>query len=169
MEKTVQFFTILILIFLFSCQTKIGNNDIESTLTSSDSTNIIDGVITATELFAEANNNLDGKKVTEFWQSSPNFKFIEKPNIYQNWDTIYKYTMEFYDMPIDSINLEWKEREIIPLTKEFAYFYGKYELFIRFTPGEIMHGIPFYTALMVKENDQWKVLQGHESFVLIEH
>jgi len=159
-------FAILLLGF-YSCvnnENKL-NSDL---LTSSDSTEIIRGVTAALDLYADANNNLDGERITGFWSKSPNMVFIVNTDLYQDWDILYQSCIDFYSSPIDSTNLVWLESTVIPLSKTTACVYGRYEMFLRAPSGEILlHTIPYFTATMIKEGESWKVLVGHESGELL--
>ena len=134
-------------------------------LTSSDSLEIIKGVTAALDLYADANNTLDGERISKFWSKSPNMIFIVDTDIYSDWNVLYDVCLEFYSVPIDSTNMNWIKRSIIPLSNNYASVYGRYEMFLRMESGEVLlNVIPHFTAIMVKEDNMWKVLRGHESY-----
>ena len=133
-------------------------------LTSSDSLEIIKGVTAALDLYADANNALDGERITNFWSKSPKMIFIVNTVIYSDWNIIHDGCVEFYSSPIDSTYLNWMQRSIIPISNNHASVYGRYEMYLRIESGEVLLDVnPYFTAIMVKEDNMWKVLRGHES------
>lgn len=138
-------------------------NENISSLSSADSLQIVQEIIQSTSDWANASNSRDGEKAAEFWMNSPNLIFVEDINKIPDFESIYQNCINFYSTPIDSTNLVWLKRNILPITKNMASIYGRYEFYCRFSSGEIIHGIPFFTALMIKDGNKWKVLQGHKS------
>lgn len=156
-------------IFLFanySCSQKSNSVNSNNTLSVADSLEVVRGVFTATEEFANANNSLDAEKVSEFWLQSPNFILVENTTLINGFNAVYKNCQNFYAVPIDSTKLIWTERNILPLSKNMAHLYGRYDMYIRFKSGEVIHAVPFYSALLKLENGKWKVLRSHESYEL---
>ncbi len=149
---------------IYSCNNTSSNVN-DDLLTSSDSLEIINGVTAAFNLYADANNTLDGERITDFWSQSPDMVFIVNNYVYSDWKSIYEGCIEFYSSPIDSTNLRWLEYSIIPLSKNFASVYGRYEMYLRIPSGEVLlQAVPHFTAIMVNEENVWKVLRGHESY-----
>lgn len=164
MRTSLILFTASILA-LSSCQTTEMNNHEGGRLSSTDSLKIIEGVNEALDLYADANNTLDGERITGFWSQSSDLVFIVGNYEYTDWNSIYQACIDFYSSPIDSTNLEWISRNIVPLSRDCASVYGKYKMFLRIPSGEVIMNIaPYFTAVMVKEGEQWKVLRGHESY-----
>lgn len=132
-----------------------------------DSLEVVRGVLKATENFANANNNLDAEGISNFWLNSPEFLLIEQTTKYYGFNSIYKNCQNFYAVPIDSTMFIWTERKILPLTKNLAHLYGRYDIYFRFKSDEVLHATPYYSALLKLENKEWKVLRGHESYELL--
>lgn len=170
MFKYCLYSILVILLFItFSCETKNTLDNTGCVLSIADSLDVVRGVFAATEDFAEANNNLDAEGVTNFWVNSPNFFLVEQTTLHSGFDAIYKNCLNFYAVPIDSTKLIWTERKILPLTKNLAHLYGRYDMYIRFKSGEVIHGVPYYSALMKFDEGEWRVLRGHESYELLDN
>ena len=156
-----------VLISFFSCNTKQQEvNNSNYILSVKDSLEVVRGVFNATENFAEANDMINAEGVANFWLNSPDFIFVENTTLHLGFDAIYKNCINFYSVPIDSTKLIWTERKILPVSKNLAHLYGRYNFYIRFKSGEIIHGSPYYSAIMKLDNGGWKVLRGHESYEL---
>ena len=163
MKKSILIITILTSTIFSSCHIKKSKNYENSFLSSADSLQIVQEVIKSTSDWANASISCDGKKVAEFWMNSPNLVFIDNMRGYPDFESIYQNCIDFYSVPIDSTNLVWLKRNILPITKNMASIYGRYEFYCKFSSGEIIHGIPYFTALMVNDGGKWKILRGHES------
>ena len=153
---------------MISCNRNLDSRTMDLKLSKTDSVSIVEKVLAATDAFANANNKLDAKGVTEFWHSRPEFVLIENDIKYPSWDSIYSNCVRFYSSKIDSTNLVWLERNILPLSKTSASLFGRYEIYIKYSSGTIIHAVPFYSALLTKVDDKWKVLRGHESYKLLD-
>jgi hypothetical protein len=160
---------LILVIFLlanYSCSQKNNSEHSNNTLSVADSLEVVRGVFNATEEFANGNNTLDAEKVSEFWLQSPDFILVENTTLINGFDAVYKNCQNFYAVPIDSTKLIWTERNILPLTKNLAHLYGRYDMYIRFKSGEVIHAVPFYSALLKLESGWWKVIRSHESYEL---
>jgi len=152
------------ILFQFSCQTKVGINP-DCALTASDSTNIINAVLSATESFANANNQLNAKGVINFWcYNDPDFIIFENSTIHPSGEILEKGVTEFYAAGIDSTSLNWTKRDVIPLSKEFAQLTGEYNFYLKLNSGDVQNVHVFYSALFKEITGNWKALRVHESY-----
>ena len=152
------------ILFQFSCQTKVGINP-DCALTASDSTNIINAVLSATESFANTNNQLDAKGVINFWSyNDPDFIIVENSTIHPSGEILAKGVTEFYAAGIDSTSLNWTKRDVIPLSKEYAHLTGEYNFYLKLKTGDVKNVHVLYSALFKKIDGNWKALRVHESY-----
>jgi len=153
----------------YSCSQKNNSENSDTTLSVADSLEVVRGVFAACEEFAKGNNSLDAEKASEFCLQSPDFILVENTTLINGFDDVYKNCQNFYAVPIDSTKLIWTERNILPLSKNMAHLYGRYDMYIRFKSGEVIHAVPFYSALLKLESGRWKVLRSHESYEINEN
>lgn len=163
------FLPCILFLATFSCNTKHNTYKSNFTLSVADSLEVVRGVLKATENFANANNNLNAEGVSNFWLNSPDFLLVEQTTLHNGFTAIYKNCQNFYAVPIDSTKLIWLERKILPLTKNLAHLYGRYDIYFRFKSDEVIHASPYYSALLKLEKGEWKVLRGHESYELLDN
>lgn len=155
-----------VLIILSSCKNDKVFNSSSFELTSEDSIMVINQVMKATDMFANSNNNLDYNQMMEYWAFKhsdfigvENLDFI-KPN------GLYDRVKNFYTTGLDSTNLHWVKRNIIPLSKTFAHLYGEYEIYLEYKSGNAENYYIYYSALLIQDDETWKALRIHESYAV---
>ena len=171
MKKPSSYFLIVILVFGIACQNSVTTNNPYCVLTKSDSLTVIKKVLEITDDFAEANNKFDYERLVECWAyDHPNFIAIENLDLIKP-DGLYERVKTFYtNTELETTNLEWKKREIIPLSKSSAHMYGEYEIFFKYKNKEGVklydEGIYYvnYSALITETDGIWKVIRFHESY-----
>lgn len=86
---------------------------------------------------------------------------------YASWDSLYSGVKAWYSQPIESIEFNIEERNILPLTPEAAHLFCKMNFRANFSSGEIYQASGFLTLLSIKKNGKWKMLRGHESVIIL--
>lgn len=165
--KKLNFIYMLSALFLalLSCNTNSKSDIAENSLTESDSTLIVNKIMEATDMFANANNKLDTEGILNFWHyNNPDFIIFENTTIHPTGEELEKGVIEFYAAGIDSTNLNWTKREVLPLSKEFAHLIGEYNFYLKLKSGEVMNYHVFYSALFKEIDGEWKALRVHESY-----
>jgi len=155
------------LLFVLSCSQESGKRNQNCCLANDDSLKIVKEIFAVSDNWAFANINMDAEKAAEFWDSSSNFLFVENGEQILNWDSLFYGIKNWYSQPLDSIELRWEERKVIPLTHEAATLFCKFYFRARFKTGELYHSRAFITALFVKKDGKWKLMQGHESYKVL--
>jgi len=156
----------VVLLIITNCTNTTKVND-DCALNAKDSAAIYQGIIAATDSFTYFNNHLNGDKIAQFWDNSADFLFIQDTTAFSDYEIIYKMCITFYSAPIDSTHLIWSKREVLPITKNKAHLYGKYEFYVKDSAGQVLRVNTNITALMTKSGSSWKVLRGQEVNTMI--
>lgn len=153
------------LMFVFaSCQNHapVSNNFSDDTPPSSKSL-IINEILELTKNWADAHNSMNPDKAIELWDSSKDLMFAENGEFFPDRDSIYNYLKEFYKTTI-SMNVEWKDRIVIPLSQNSASMSGNFNAHAVFKAGEVFDINSKFTGVFVRKNGKWVLIHGHESF-----
>ena len=155
----------LIIFSSISCDQKSSNETIEYVLTEADSIKVIEQVLAASDQFAYSNNNLDVKSMMEYWHyKDPRFIGVENTDFVPS-DGLYERVSNFYAVGVDTTNITWVKREIIPITPKFAHLYGEYKFYMKQKSGEERRNYIYYSALLAEINGTWGALRIQESYV----
>ena len=153
----------LSIVILSSCNKKDVKPS-DCILTKADSLLIMEEVIKASDLFANANNNLDYNMMMNYWAyNHPDFIGVENLDFIQP-DGLYERVKNFYTTGLDSTKLNWLKREIIPLSATSAHLYGEYEIYLKYESGKEANYYIYYSALLARVDGTWKALRIHESY-----
>lgn len=155
----------------FACKNNLTSNNPACVLSKLDSLIVINKVLKITDEFADANNKSDYDKLINCWAyNHPDFIAIENLDFIQP-DGIYERVKKFYtSTDLDTTNLKWVRREIIPLSRTSAHIYGEYEISFKYKSSDDKkpydEGKYFvnYSALFSEIDGVWKVLRFHESY-----
>jgi len=153
---------------VFACQQKnvqvavnTGNYSDDLSLAMKDS--VTKDIMELTTTWANAHVNMDADKAIELWDNSPDLMFAENGVFFPNRDSIYTYLKSFYQSTA-SMNVEWKQRVVVPLSLNAATMSGIFHFKATFKTGEIFEGKSMFTGVFVRKNSRWALLHGHESF-----
>lgn len=157
------FLTFLMVVSL-SCQNKTPVSDSFSNDTSSTSkAQITAEILELTQSWANAHNSMNPDKAIELWDSSKDMMFAENGEFFPDRDSIYNYLKEFYKTTT-SMNVEWKQRAVIPLSQNSASMSGNFNAHAVFKSGEVFDINSKFTGVFVRKNGKWVLIHGHESF-----
>ena len=110
----------------------------------------------------EDNKALNADKAINFWSTSPELRFAENGEFFVNRDSIHSTLKNFY-LNTRSMNVEWLNRDIKPLSVSTAMISGEFQFKLEFKDGSNWHGTNAFTGVFIKENEKWSLIQGHES------
>jgi len=153
----------VILITMISCQREANKNMQNCSVNKDDSIRIVQEIIKTSDVWAEANINMNPDKAVEFWSSSPDLKYAENGAFFANKDSIHSVLRNYYKQT-KSMDVEWLHRTVLPLTNKLAAMSGSFHFKLQFISGEIFEDTTAFTSLFIKKNDNWALIQGHESF-----
>lgn len=119
-------------------------------------------IMELTTNWVNANINMDAGKAIELWDNSPDLMFAENGVFFLNRDSIYSYITGFYQSTT-SMNAEWKQRVVVPLSLNAASMSGYFYFKATFKSGEIFEGTVMFTGVFVRKNNKWALIHGHES------
>jgi hypothetical protein len=153
----------VILIAMISCQSETSRNIKNCSVNKDDSIRIVQEIIKISDVWAEANINMNPDKAVEFWSSSPDLKYAENGAFFVNKDSIHSVLRNYYRQT-KSMNVEWLYRTVLPLTNNLAAMSGSFHFKLQFISGEIFEDTTAFTSLFINQNNNWSLIQGHESF-----
>lgn len=120
-------------------------------------------ILDVTTKWVNDNIKMSPDDIIEFWDYSSDLMFAENGEFFPNRDSIYNYLKGFYSQT-KSMNVEWKERIVIPLSPSSATMSGSFHAKAVFNSGESFEVQPIFTGVFIKKNDKWVLVHGHESF-----
>jgi Calcium/calmodulin dependent protein kinase II Association. len=100
-------------------------------------------------------------KAIELWDSSKELMFAENGAFFPDRDSIYNYLKE---LTTTSMNVEWKNRTVLPLSQNSASMSGNFKAHAVFKSGEVFDIDSKFTGVFVRKNGNWVLIHGHESF-----
>lgn len=133
-------------------------------LTGADSAMIVNEVLVATDVFAAASRKMDADEEIQFWDSSQQMMFAENGRQFANRDSIYASMKGWYTPALDSVEFKWEERNILPISQKVAHLFGRFYFRAKFKSGETIVVRPYDTWLLIKKDNSWKIIRGHESY-----
>jgi ketosteroid isomerase-like protein len=133
-------------------------------LTGADSVTIVNEVLAATDAFAAASRKMDADEEIQFWDSSQQMMFAENGKQLANRDSIYSSMKGWYTPALDSVEFKWEVRNILPISQKVAHLFGRFYFRAKFKSGEIIVVRPYDTWLLIKKDNSWKIIHGHESY-----
>jgi len=153
----------VILIAFISCQREAKKNIQNCSFNKEDSIRIVQEIIKTSDVWAEANSNKNADNAIEFWDSSTDMKYAENGVFFANRDSIHSVIKNYYKQT-KSLNVEWLQRTVMPLATNLAAMSGSFHFKLQFMNDEILEDTTAFTGLFIKNNNNWSLLQGHESF-----
>jgi hypothetical protein len=159
----IRLFLSVILIVMISCQREANKNIQNCSINKDDSLRIVQEIIKTSDVWAEANTNKNADKAIEFWDSSPDLKYAENGEFFANKDSIHSVINNYYKQT-KSMNVEWLQRTVLPLTTNLAAMSGSFHFKLQFINDEVIEDTTVFTSLFIKKNNNWSLIQGHESF-----
>ena len=160
--KTRLFLSVILIIMIF-CQREANKNIQNCSINKDDSLRIVQEIIKTSDIWAEANTNKNANKAIEFWDSSPDLKYAENGEFFANKDSIHSVIKNYYKQT-KSMNVEWLQRTVLPLTTNLAAMSGSFHFKLQFINDEVIEDTTVFTSLFIKKNNNWTLIQGHESF-----
>jgi ketosteroid isomerase-like protein len=155
-------FIAMLLIFA-SCQKPEKASD-TLFLTGIDSANVTKEISAATDAWLDAYLKMDPDKAAQFWDSSPQMMYAENGEKFANWDSIHAAIKGIYITPVESMDLNFQPRDILPLSYNTAHVFMPLYFRVKYKSGQLFQGKGFQTLLVVKKSGTWKILRGHESW-----
>jgi hypothetical protein len=159
----IRLFLSVIFIVMISCQREANKNIQNCSINKDDSLRIVQEIIKTSDVWAEANTNKNADKAIEFWDSSPDLKYAENGEFFANKDSIHSVIKNYYKQT-KSMNVEWLQRTVLPLTTNLASMSGSFHFKLQFINDEVIEDTTVFTSLFIKKNNNWSLIQGHESF-----
>ena len=162
-QMETRFILSVILIVMISCQREANKNIQNCSVSKDDSIRIVQEILKTSDEWAEANSNKNVDNAIEFWDSSTDMKYAENGLFFANRDSIHSVIKNYYKQT-KSMNVEWLQRTVMPLTTNLAAMSGSFHFKLQFMNDEILEDTTAFTGLFIKKNDNWTLIQGHESF-----
>ncbi|MDF1546842.1 MAG: nuclear transport factor 2 family protein [Bacteroidales bacterium] len=153
---------ILIMNAFWACNDKANNTIVFNEATKKA---IEQEIIKLSDAWVANNVNMKPDLIVDFWDNSPDLIFAENGMFFTNRDSIHEFLEGFYSNT-DKMEVEWLERSIIPLTSDVASMKGKFRFKASFKSGEVFEGKNVFTAVFLKKNNKWVLINGHESKIM---
>lgn len=160
MKKTVLLVLFLVGV-LHSC-TNQAKQAKSNQLTENLKSQISNEIMEVSNQWIKDNKALNADKAINFWSTSPELRFAENGEFFANRDSIHSTLIDFY-LNTSSMNVEWLNRDIIPLSVSTAMMSGEFKFKLEFKDGSNWQGTNAFTGVFTKENEKWSLVQGHES------
>jgi len=159
---------IVVLIIFTACQPKpkqpaFNSGNYNDDLSPAMKDSVTNEILELTTNWAKAHSNKDADKAIELWDNSPDLMFAENGVFFPSRDSIYSYLKSFYQSA-SSMDLQWKQRVVIPLSINAATMSGYFHAKAVFKTGDIFDINSMFTGVFVRKNNKWVMIHGHESF-----
>jgi len=141
---------LFIVVILQSCTNKQMKNQISSE------------IMEVSNQWINGNKNLNADKAIQFWSNSPDLRFAENGQFFANRDSIYATLNNYYSIT-NTLNVEWLNRKISPLSNSTALMSGEFHFSLNFKDGSSWQGTNAFTGVFIKENGEWSLIQGQET------
>jgi len=132
-------------------------------LSGADSLAVVNEVSAAIDAWTDAYNRLDAGKAIDFFDPSPGLLWAYNAVQFEHRDAVHAHITTFLSTPWDSVEVRVDKKHIIPLSHVSAELYGHYYFRAQPKAGPLVQGDGYITALLVKKESIWRVLQGQES------
>lgn len=143
-----------------SCSTSTGDR----VISEAESKRIEKEIIEATDAFALAHDRIDVKAIQDFWHyDDPRWVAVEN-NVMVPAEYLKDMISDFYSERVDSVNMNWVTRDILPLTPVKAHLYGEFNLYMKYRSGDETRLYIHISALMKDMNGSWGAIRVHESY-----
>lgn len=119
-------------------------------------------ILKLSDAWVTNNVNMNPELIVEFWDNSPDLIFAENGIFFNNRDSIHSFLKGFYSNT-DKMEVEWLERNIIPIKTDVASMKGKFRFRASLKSNQVFEGKNAFTAVFLKKNNKWVLINGHES------
>ncbi|MFZ5941212.1 MAG: nuclear transport factor 2 family protein [Bacteroidota bacterium] len=119
-------------------------------------------IIEVSNKWINDNNDMNPDHIITFWSKSPDLRFAENGVFFANLDSMHSTLKNIYSNTA-SMNVEWLNRDIIPISNYIALMSGEFKFKLEFKDGSNWEDTIAFTGVFTKENKQWNLIQGHES------
>jgi hypothetical protein len=93
----------------------------------------------------------------------PELMFAENGDYFANRDSIYSFLKSFYSSTT-SMDVQWKQRVIIPLSLNSASLAGYFHAEAKFKVGDPFSINSMFTGVFVRKDNKWVLIHGQESY-----
>ena len=160
-------FILIALEFLFAAGCKKGtepaNTNNISTEDSIKAAQEIDSVING---YTQAHNEMNAGKAADFFINSPEMLVLENGERYADWATLAKFIKDFYSTTA-SAKVTWTDKKILVLSPASSIMTGKFTFESISKDKKKYASSGWATILLIKQNNQWKFQQYHESYKIL--
>ena len=160
-------FLLISIVVITACQPKntpvtVNTGTYSDDLSLAEKDSVTKDIMELTSNWVNANIEMDAGKAIEFWDNSADLMFAENGAFFPDRDSIYSYLKGFYQSTT-SMNVEWKQRVVVPLSLNAASMSGYFQFKATFKSGEIFEGTVMFTGVFVRKNHKWALIHGQES------
>lgn len=135
-------------------------------LTTEDSLKTVQEIDVIINGYTQAHNEMNPEKAADYFINSPEMIVLENGERYADWATLAKFIKDFYSTTA-SANVVWTEKKILVLTKVSGVMNSKYTFESISKDKKKFATTGWATILLIKQNNQWKFHQYHESYKVL--
>lgn len=155
-----------IILFVVCCKEENENTNYFN-LTTEDSLKTAQEIDEVTNSYTQAHNEMNAEKAADYFINSPEMIVLENGERYADWATLAKFIKDFYSTTA-SANVIWIDKKILVLTKVSGVMNSKYTFESISKDKKKFATSGWATILLIKQNNQWKFHQYHESYKVLE-
>lgn len=119
-------------------------------------------ILQVTSDWAQANCDRDPERMMQMFRNSEELRFSENGAIFPSFQVYQAFVKTFYRTTTD-MHLEWKRRDILPISSNAAVMTGVFEYRAVQDSGEIFSGRNAFTGIFLRRSRSWQLVHGHES------
>lgn len=119
-------------------------------------------VVEVTSGWARANCARDPDLMMCMFRDSYKLRFAENGIVFPSFDKYKEFVEDFYSNTVDML-LEWKRRDILPISPSAAVLTGVFDYHATQKSGATLHGRNVFTGVFICGQSGWQVIHGHES------
>jgi hypothetical protein len=123
----------------------------------------IDSVING---YTQAHNEMNAQKAADYFINSPEMLVLENGERYADWATLAKFIKDFYSTTA-SAKVTWTEQKVLVLSNTAGVMTGKFTFESISKDKKKYASSGWATILLIKQNNQWKFQQYHESYKIL--
>jgi hypothetical protein len=124
--------------------------------------NIINDIMNLTDTLAINLCKMNFENALAAYDSSQNFKYAANGEFFTDYHAWKNYLFG-HNSTTDSLNFQWTQRDIIPLSQNSAALAGNFDFRLKLKTGDIYKGKAVFTGVFVRKNNKWTMIHGHES------
>lgn len=158
---------LLAFIILFAIGCKKESEPVNTfSISTEDSLKVAQEIDNVIKGYTQAHNEMNAENAADYFLNSLEMLVLENGERYANWETLAKFIKDFYSTTA-SAKITWTEKKILVLSPASSVMTGKFNFESLSKDKKKYASSGWATILLIKQNDQWKFHQYHESYKIL--